>query len=218
MAPEGQAIEIDYLVMELLAGRTLRDTMDVSGFEFEDEIKNWITTYMIPILEGLEKVHECGIIHRDIKPENFFMKDNVVKLADFGLSMGYDLPSVTDSVADIFGTMKYMAPEQFYNFKLAREPADIFSFGRILYEVVEGKMGDKVKPFKQVHLTTVDSEYLRGLNSVIMDATAENVSDRIATARDLRDRLLQLHYCRLDDTPKTLPKSPIKNQVFYGHY
>jgi eukaryotic-like serine/threonine-protein kinase len=125
----GRNVEIDYLVMELLDGRTLRDTMDVSGFEYEEEIRSWIKKYMIPILEGLEKVHSCGIIHRDIKPENFFLKEDVPKLADFGLSMGFDLPSVTGSVADIFGTMTYMAPEQFYNFSLARAPADIFSIG-----------------------------------------------------------------------------------------
>ncbi|MFZ7127823.1 MAG: protein kinase domain-containing protein [Desulfobacterales bacterium] len=198
---EGRPAEIDFLVMELLAGRTLRDTMDVSGFEHEEEIRGWIVKYMIPILEGLEKVHGSGIIHRDIKPENFFMKGDVAKLADFGLSMGFDLPSVTGSVADIFGTMAYMAPEQFYNFSLAREPADIFAIGRILYEVVEGKMTEKVKPFKQVHLATPETDYLKTLNEIIMAATAENPNERIGSAHELKDRLLQLHYCRLDETP-----------------
>lgn len=198
---EDREVEIDFLVMELLAGRTLRDTMDVSGFEHEEEIKRWIATYMIPILEGLEKVHGCGIIHRDIKPENFFMKEDVAKLADFGLSMGFDLPSITGSVADIFGTMHYMAPEQFYNFSLAREPADIFSIGRILYEVVEGKMDEKVKPFKQVRLNHNATDYLRGLNEIVMAATAENPNQRIGSARELKERLLKLHYCRIAEPP-----------------
>lgn len=198
---DGRDTEIDFLVMELLSGRTLRDTMDVSGFEYDEEIKTWVTTYLIPILEGLEKVHSCGIIHRDIKPENFFMKESVAKLADFGLSMGFDLPSVTDSVADIFGTMTYMAPEQFYNFKLAREPADIFSIGRILYEVAEGKIDKKVKPFKPVQLSDTGSDYRRALNDIIMAATAENPADRIKSARELKERLLQLHYCGLDAVP-----------------
>lgn len=209
---EGQDIEIDYLVMEIMAGRTLRDTMDVSGFEHEAEIKDWITHHMIPILEGLEKVHKCGIVHRDIKPENFFMKESVVKLADFGLSMGFDLPSVTDSVADIFGTMTYMAPEQFYNFKLAREPADIFSIGRILYEVVEGKISDNLRPFKQARLSNPDTDYLKALNDVIMAATAENPADRIGSARELKDRLLKLHYCRLDSSPGLQAGTRIKRK------
>jgi serine/threonine-protein kinase len=212
---DDHAIEIDYLVMELLAGRTLRDTMDVSGFEYDEEIKTWITTYMIPILEGLEKVHGNGIIHRDIKPENFFMKDNVAKLADFGLSMGFDLPSVTDSVADIFGTVTYMAPEQFYNFKMAREPADIFAIGRILYEVAEGKITEQVKPFKQVRLSNTDSDYRQALNAVIMSATAENPGERIKSARELMDRLIQIHYCRLDALPaEDTPKKTSQRQHF----
>lgn len=197
----GRNVEIDYLVMELLDGRTLRDTMDVSGFEYEEEIRSWIKKYMIPILEGLEKVHSCGIIHRDIKPENFFLKEDVPKLADFGLSMGFDLPSVTGSVADIFGTMTYMAPEQFYNFSLARAPADIFSIGRILYEVVEGRITDKVKPFKQVRLSNTESDYLKTLNEIVMAATAEKHKERIGSARELKERLLQLEYCQLDGSP-----------------
>lgn len=121
---EGRNFKVDYLIMELMAERTLRHTMDESGFESEDEIKAWITKYIVPILDGLEKVHSSGIIHRDIKPENFFLKEDVVKLADFGLSMGLNHPSVTGSLVDIFGTMTYMAPEQFFNFSLAREPID----------------------------------------------------------------------------------------------
>ncbi|RJQ62943.1 MAG: serine/threonine protein kinase [Desulfobacteraceae bacterium] len=187
--------EVDYLIMELLTGRTLRNTMDVSGFEHEKEIRDWIMKYMIPILEGLQKVHASGIVHRDIKPENFLMKGEVPKLADFGLSMGRDLPSVTGSVADIFGSMNYMAPEQFYNFSMAREPADIYSIGKILYEVVEGKISEKAKPFKQAKLSNSDTEFLQALNRVIMDATDENPNLRIPSVDVLKERLMGLLYC-----------------------
>ena len=43
-----------------------------------------------------------------------------------------------------------MAPEQLYNFSMAREPADVYAIGKILYESVDSKMSDKVRPFKQV--------------------------------------------------------------------
>lgn len=191
----GKTHEIDYLVMELFAGRTLRNTMDVSGFEYQEEIGEWIEKYMIPLLEGLQKVHELGIIHRDIKPENFLMKDDVPKLADFGLSLGFNFPSVTETIADIYGTVAYMAPEQFYNFSLAREPADIYSMGKILYEVVDGKISEKAKPFKQVKLANPDTDYLRALNSIIMAATEENPNQRIGSARELKSRLLQQIHC-----------------------
>jgi serine/threonine-protein kinase len=192
---EGRRHEIDYLIMELVSGRTLRNTMDVSGFEYEEEIKNWITKYMLPILDGLQKVHEGGIIHRDIKPENFLMKDDVPKLADFGLSMGFSLPPVTGAVADIFGTVTYMAPEQFYNFSMAREPADIYSIGKILFEAVEGKISGKAKPFQQVSLSKRETPFLEALNRIVMEATLINPMQRTQSARELKEKLMQLLYC-----------------------
>jgi serine/threonine-protein kinase len=198
---EGQSIGIDYLVMELMAERTLRDTMDESGFESEEEMMAWITRYMIPLLDGLEKVHEGGIIHRDIKPENIFMKEDVAKLADFGLSMGHDFPSVTESMADVLGTLAYMAPEQYNNFSMAREPADIFAIGRILFEIVEGKITEKVVPFTQVQLTTTDTTYKTALNHIIMEATAKNPMERIKSVRELKERLIEIHQCPVNVLP-----------------
>ena len=193
--------DIDYLIMELVSGRTLRNTMDVSGFEHEEEIRSWISKYLVPILDGVQKVHDCGIIHRDIKPENFLMKDDVPKLADFGLSMGFNLPPVTGSVADIFGTLTYMAPEQFYNFSMARETADVYAIGKILFEVVEGKISEKSKPFQQVKLSNPETVFLEALNSIIMDATAVNPTQRIGSAKELKEKMMQLLYCSSVNLP-----------------
>lgn len=199
---KGQPCTIDYLVMELMAERTLRDTMDESGFETEEEVKSWISKFMIPILEGLEKVHNSGIVHRDLKPENIFMKENSAKLADFGLSMGFDFPSVTGSMVEVLGTLAYMAPEQYNNFSLARESADIFAIGRMLFEAVEGKITEKITPFKQVQLSNAESsEYYRSLNAVIMAATAENPAERIGSVRELRERLIDIRECPYNAAP-----------------
>jgi eukaryotic-like serine/threonine-protein kinase len=123
------------------------------------------------------------------------MKEDVPKLADFGLSMGFNLPSVTGSVADIFGTLTYMAPEQFYNFSMARETADIYSIGKILFEVVEGKISEKAKPFLQAKLSNPETEYLHALNSVIMTATAVNPAQRFNSVHEFKEKVLQLTYC-----------------------
>ncbi len=205
---DGIMQDFDYLVMELFSERTLRNTMDISGFEYQEEIVDWIGKYLIPLLDGLHKVHESGIIHRDIKPENFMMKDNVPKLSDFGLSLGFNLPSITSKMADIFGTLAYMAPEQFYNFSMAREPADIYSIGKILYELVEGKISQKMKPFKQAMLSNPDTDYLRTLNSIIMAATEENPNQRIGSAHELKSRLLQLNHCPPIVPPGLMPQKP----------
>jgi len=104
-------------------------------------------------------------------------------------------------VAAVSGNLTYMAPEQFYNFSLARAPADIFSIGRILCEVVEGRITEQVKPFKQVRLSNTETAYLKTLNEIVMAATAEKPSERLGSARELKDRLLQLGYCRLEGFP-----------------
>ena len=192
---DGQNRQVDYLVMELMGDRTLRDTMDESGFEFEQDAMVWIPKYMIPVLEGLEKVHESGIIHRDIKPENIFMKGDVAKLADFGLSMGIDFPSITGSMVEILGTLAYMAPEQYSNFSMARQSADIFAIGRLLFEVIEGKITEKITPFTQVQLNDTRTAYYKALNHIIMEATAENPTERIGSIRELKERLIDIHQC-----------------------
>lgn len=213
---DGQPCTVDYLVMELMAERTLRHTMDESGFETEEEVKSWITKFIIPVLEGLEKVHKSGIVHRDIKPENIFMKENSPKLADFGLSMGSDFPSVTGSIVEVLGTLAYMAPEQYNNFSLARESADIFAVGRILFEAVEGKITEKITPFKQVQLTVAaTSEYYKSLNTIIMAATAENPLERIGSVRELRERLIDIRECPYNVTLSPKLKESIEPR-WYG--
>lgn len=95
----------------------------------------------------------------------------------------------------------YMAYDTRLDIKVAREPADIFAIGRILHEVAEGKITEQVKPFKQVRLSNLDTDYRRALNAVIMSATTENPGERIKSAQELKDCLLQIHYCRLDALP-----------------
>lgn len=187
-----QELSFEFLVMEYLPGRNLRETMDPDGFEFEDDTKRWITDYLIPFLDGLREIHGKGIVHRDLKPENILLRDKIPKIADFGLSLDFNLPSVTGSVADVFGTMAYMAPEQFYNFSLTKETADIYAVGKILYEVVEGKLTQKSKPFEQVSLKNPESPFLGHLDLLIQDATHTDPTQRIQNAEDFRERLQAL--------------------------
>ncbi|MGA9262343.1 MAG: serine/threonine-protein kinase [Desulfobacterales bacterium] len=148
-----KVVPVQYIVMEYIPGNTLRFTMSEEGFADEpDLLRDWLTTYYLPVLDGVAAIHQSGIVHRDIKPENVFMDGEIPKIADFGLARSVRMRAISNSW-DVKGTMNYMAPEQFMDFRKVGPQADIYALGKILFEAVEGKIGSKTIPLKNVKLT-----------------------------------------------------------------
>jgi hypothetical protein len=95
---------------------------------------------LLDILNGLEELHRLGYVHRDLKPDNVLYHQGAWRLSDFGLVT--DLP-VRDgtrltSTASLWGSQLYMAPELTIDFRRAGPPADIYAFGCILHDLVDG--------------------------------------------------------------------------------
>ena len=69
--------------------------------------------YMRDICDGVEHLHNRKIVHRDLKPSNVLVNDNVLKVADFGLSKQiYRSDSLSpNSATPGTGTPGWMAPE-----------------------------------------------------------------------------------------------------------
>ena len=94
---------------------------------------------MLDPAKGLEYLHANGILHRDIKPDNVlvFSLDEVLdvngKLTDFGSSRNVNLLMTNMTFTKGVGTPVYMAPEVLDKEKY-KKPADVFSFGVMLYE------------------------------------------------------------------------------------
>jgi serine/threonine-protein kinase len=83
----------------------------------------------------LAYIHSHTIIHRDIKPENILIgENNVLKLADFGLSVNINDSSLTQHQS-IVGTPAYMSPAQLRGEELS-ESTDLFSAGIVYYELL----------------------------------------------------------------------------------
>lgn len=126
-----------YLVMPLLHG-SLRDLRRSVG-KLPAAEAVWLA---LQVAEGLEVVHQSGIVHCDVKPGNVLLDaEGHTLLADFGVARELRAPSRGAAPARsglIFGTPEYMAPEQ-----LCGEPvdqrADVYSLGAVLYELLTGQ-------------------------------------------------------------------------------
>jgi len=134
-----------YIVMEYLEGETLRSHLK-SGAQSVRRVIELASQ----IASGLAAAHEKGIIHRDLKPENIFLTSgDRIKLLDFGLAHATETVSAPEvsmtptrsRMTDpgmVMGTVGYMSPEQVRG-QQADARSDIFSFGAVLYEMLNGQ-------------------------------------------------------------------------------
>jgi protein kinase len=121
-----------YLAFELL-GKSLLKTANEHGFYREDEVKS----IMWQVLTGLAYVHRQGFFHRDLKPDNLLWKDDILKIADFGLAREIrSRPPFTEYC----GTRWYRAPEIILRSEFYNSPVDIWSAGVIMTELMTGKV------------------------------------------------------------------------------
>ncbi|MFO0710304.1 MAG: protein kinase [Sandaracinus sp.] len=134
-----------FVAMELLQGETLRERIARLDPKRNPAARETLLDLYDRLLEPLAAAHARGIVHRDLKPENVFVhrrRDGVevVKVLDFGIARELDTstPSVTQT-GIAMGTPHYMAPEQAMNARDASFPADVWSLGAMLYEILSGE-------------------------------------------------------------------------------
>lgn len=147
----GQAFGQPYIVMELVDGLTLHDTLARGRLDAKRTID-----LGAQMAEGLAKAHAASIIHRDLKPENVMVtRDGFAKILDFGLAKlrvdrdigphhgsesehGDTRPAPETQFGAILGTVGYMSPEQAAG-RPAVPQSDQFSLGAIMYEMATGQ-------------------------------------------------------------------------------
>jgi eukaryotic-like serine/threonine-protein kinase len=133
----GSESGVDFIAMELVEGRTLKETIPAKGLPLGEAL-----SYAVQIAGGLAKAHAAGIVHRDLKPGNIMVTpEGLVKLLDFGLArrvrLGESETTFTAGVG-IAGTPAYMSPEQAEGKPLDAR-SDVFSFGAVLYQMLTGR-------------------------------------------------------------------------------
>jgi serine/threonine protein kinase len=122
------------------------------------------------VLEAMRYSHSEGVIHRDLKPENVLMNgDGEVVVSDFGLGRNVNSESSRlTSTGRMLGTWSYCAPEQLMDAKRADERSDIFSLGRMLYDLYGG-LNSGIQDLSAVPVV---------MASIIEKATARNPDAR----------------------------------------
>lgn len=121
------------MAMELARGGTLDERVKTSGRLSPQEVD----TFLPPLLEGLQKVHEIGFLHRDIKPGNILLSEaGLPTLIDFGAAR-LAIAGRSSTMPAIF-TPGYAAPEQFATGKQGPW-TDIYGRSATLHHAITGK-------------------------------------------------------------------------------
>ncbi|HEV2965628.1 MAG TPA: bifunctional serine/threonine-protein kinase/formylglycine-generating enzyme family protein [Chthoniobacterales bacterium] len=134
----------------------------------------------VSLTEALEALHCHGLTHRDIKPSNIIFIGGVPKLADIGLVAASGQQSFV-------GTEGYVPPEG-----PGTPQADVFSLGKLLYEVSTGKDRLDFPEIDSQLSKRPDREQLLQLNDVLIKACAHDPKKRYASAADMHRDLRAL--------------------------
>jgi len=177
---------IDYIVMELIEGLTLKQYMQQKGS------LNWREALHLStqIAKALEHAHSRGIIHRDIKPHNIMiLKDGTVKVADFGIARVSSAQSTLTREA--LGSVHYISPEQAKGGKIDYR-SDLYSLGVVMYEMLTGQPpydGESPVAVAIKHINaqaelprTINSQIPLGLEQITMHAMAADLDMRYENA------------------------------------
>ena len=159
---------IEYIVMELIDGITLKEYLSRRGQLSPKEV----TVFATQIARALEHAHSHNIIHRDIKPQNIMLlRDGTVKVADFGIAH-FTNNDNTYCKGEAIGSVHYVSPEQAKG-SFVDNRTDLYSLGVVMYEMITGRL-----PFEG---DTPVSIALQHINSIALPPSifAENVPPQL---------------------------------------
>ena len=185
---------VNYIVMELAGGITLKEYIKKKGYLSPQETVD----VSIQIASAISHAHNHHIIHRDIKPQNILIsEDGMIKVTDFVIAKAANTNTVT-STATAMGSVHYISPEQAKG-RFCDEKSDIYSLGITMYEMITGKV-----PFDHENGVTIALMHLQNdivppseikegipdsLEKIILKCVMKKPEERYQTAEELIEDL-----------------------------
>ena len=199
----GAQVNVPYIVMEYVPGRTLREVLTEEGrLEPTDAIR--ITE---GVLDALGYSHRQGIVHRDIKPANVMIgEDGAVKVMDFGIARALaDANATVTATQAVIGTAQYLSPEQAQG-QTVDERSDLYSTGCMLYELLTGRppfLGESPVAIAYQHVgeqpvppSRFAEEVPEDLDAVVLHSLAKPREERYQDAGEFRADLVAVRLGR----------------------
>ena len=191
--------EIQFLVMELLAGETLATVLSRGPLPSDVAVQ-----HALEIADALACAHRHGIVHRDLKPQNIMITSGGIKLLDFGLASfttAAPIPTIAEgSTASrpLVGTARYMSPEQIRGEQIDGR-ADLFSLGLVFHEMLTATrafdrptVGETLDAILQDPPPPLPESVSGDLQRIIARCLEKNRDLRFQTAEELGAALRQL--------------------------
>lgn len=182
---------LDYIVMELIDGMTLKQYMKKRGTPL-----NWREAlhFITQIVRALGHAHSRGIIHRDIKPHNVMvLRDGSVKVADFGIARLASAAQAT-LTQEALGSVHYISPEQAKGSHVDGR-TDLYSAGVVLYEMLTGRLpfeGETPVFVAIQHINSIplaprelNPDIPEALETITMKAMSPSLENRYSSAEDM---------------------------------
>lgn len=185
-----------YMVMEYEEGESLSDHLVRNGGFLNEPV---LLNIFLPVLTGLQAVHDAGLLHLDIKPDNIYLRrSGPPMLIDFGAARQR---SGSDRSEKVALTPGYAALEQYPGHGDLGPWSDVYSIGATLYRCLTGKdpvdARERDKGLKKLHVDPLvpatrfeRPRYSPHIRACVDQATALDAEERPRSAFALQNGLM----------------------------